>query len=735
MASCVEIEEQIIVEPTPGKEVKFAANLTPEVETRTLYGDESATGIVVNWVEGDLVTVYGTGCSVAQADYSVELVKDESGNPIPDNYAKDLVKTGTAGIQWGTSDKADFYAVYPATKSGFSYTNNSATVTTSIATTQYNQFMKTNGVWKGVSYDTKNQQLGMRDAIMYACLPQVSNGSTVDLTFTPFATVLKFHIDEWTGKDINGNDFTPDSADKVLINSIKLTAPNEIAGEFDLNVSYSKDPSTENYEVSASASTDGNQSKIITIAPTTQLEWSYGEELEFSVFTIPTTDVELTGEWTVTLDTSDGFKTFALSPKAGQSLPLSAGKINKLNVKGFPVTTIWHYEPETWIKDVPRNVYLSELSLPGTWYSAHDSYQNHTSMGDQYQAGIRAFNLDCRITYLSEANANSGQKLVVAGTDGVGTAGANYDSGDSVLGYLETIAALIPDNEYVVVVLTIAEKPMTRKPLLGATKVSGTVDPKIVVPEITNMLNANAEKLKLYTDKITSQTTVNDVLGHMIVKINTNNSDITTQIEGKYTYTYPQSSLVSFASMAMEGYMTNATTLASDYYTKMNTSSMYWGNEQTDLTYYYCQAQRTTEDNTNVSGVPTIQQRKKAIDDIIQQSSTIYKKNLHNGWFQLGIGGYIKNNDYASADQSAISDALNEYVSTKIQTKMEVDPSPVGIVLMNHATTTDSNEKVVGIQLVNDIIKMNGLYYLNRDLTKDPWPTDGGGTGEGGLGE
>jgi hypothetical protein len=195
--------------------------------------------------------------------------------------------------------------------------------------------------------------------------------------------------------------------------------------------------------------------------------------------------------------------------------------------------------------------------------------------------------------------------------------------------------------------------------------------------------------------------------------------------------------------MAMSTWNTgsdNITDIASDYYTKMQTAPIYWGNTQTDLTYYYHQAQRTTtgvnsyDQNGNlvgtdysttyqVSGVPTLQMRKDAIKDIVDRSKSIYDAGSHNGWFQLGIGGYTKNNDYADNSQSDVADALNGYVNDLILNKMDTDPSPVGIVLMNHCTAdrivTDENgvQSVIendGIDLVKSIIAMNGKFYLNR---------------------
>jgi hypothetical protein len=197
--------------------------------------------------------------------------------------------------------------------------------------------------------------------------------------------------------------------------------------------------------------------------------------------------------------------------------------------------------------------------------------------------------------------------------------------------------------------------------------------------------------------------------------------------------------MASFGSMAMEGYIQNGvtniiaelTTSTSPYYgyyAKIQDYPIYNGKTASGLTYYYHQAQNTSSDKTRnnktYGAVPTLGQRMDAIDDIIEKSTEIYDASTHDAWFQIGIGGTID-----GKSQSGVSDVLNPYLSTKIEDKMADDPSPVGIVLMNHATDGDGNP----IQLVKDIIEMNGKFYLKRkggDITTGTDNDSGGGDGE-----
>ena len=65
---------------------------------------------------------------------------------------------------------------------------------------------------------------------------------------------------------------------------------------------------------------------------------------------------------------------------------------------------------------------------------------------------------------------------------------------------------------------------------------------------------------------------------------------------------------------------------------------------------------------------------------------------------------------------------MNPYLYGKIVSKMDTDPSPVGIVLMNNATSEETSSATVdgtnytasSKDLVKAIIEMNGKFYLNR---------------------
>ena len=159
----------------------------------------------------------------------------------------------------------------------------------------------------------------------------------------------------------------------------------------------------------------------------------------------------------------------------------------------------------------------------------------------------------------------------------------------------------------------------------------------------------------------------------------------------------------------------------------MNAPAMYWSNSYNaaGMTYYYHQAQATT-------GIPTVGQRKTAIQQILSESYNIYHGNTHDAMFQLGIGGWTSDNPTGKTD---LASQLNPYVYGIVNAMLTgaefegetYKPAPVGAVLMNFATSTENKTS----ELIKAIIDLNGKYFLNRDVTKPAWPNDEGGTNNG----
>lgn len=752
MVSCTsDSTTELQTNPMVGQEVLFSPSNDMGFDTRTIYGEEANDAFPVYWVNGDKVLIYGKDCLKKQAEYAVSV------DVANQNYATSLDKTGDSGIQWGET-ASDFVAIYPSTNTSF---NTDGVPTATIRSTQNNVFEPVYAAdnttvvgWKGHAFASNASERTMVDGIMYArtegatATDAYGNAKQVDLHFKPFSTVLKFKFDGYTSNLTNPT---------VYVQSITVTSPNgsPIAGEFSLDITGS------GTTASATASKGTNVSNSVTLNTLLQggsyIPLKAGHTVEFDVFTLPLSDYTINENWTVTIVTAQhGTFTYKLKPKKGANTNLVAGKIHKITIPKLTINSAVTWDYSKWITQIPKPVYLSELSVPGTWYTNDSGYQATADLATLYNAGIRAFNIDCRISKREDSNDGGGitGKLDSPWTD------ADYDNGKGYLACAGTekwdgfssvqyvsngtfVADVVSSlcqlaqqhkDEYIVIVFTFAEKPKT-----NSNEVWGTVRPDYITEQLNAILNTSGIKEYIYTG-VNKDTTIQDVLEsgkNVIVKINHSNVDFATSTSPAFSM--PEGVMASFASMATEGYiqtgvtdivsgLTTSTSPYYAYYSKMQEYDIYNGKTANGMKYYYHQAQHTTSDATQgatPSAVPTLGNRMDAIDDIIAKSTEIYDASTHDAWFQIAIGGSI------DGDNPAGVAPLVTYLQKKIEAKMESDPSPVGIVLMNHATTT-------GADLVKDIIEMNAKFYLKReggDIITDGSGDSSGTTGGDDMGD
>lgn len=698
LAACSD-EENPTIPAQPGDEVSFVARLDGK-GTRTIYGDSIDNKTYpVYWQNGDEVQVASPQCASGRNTglYKVHVAKAQ-------NYAESLVRQGNVGIQWGTDEQAKFYSIYPASYHTQNNTpvNNTLTPTADAATAkmtirsyQLNRFQKNaSGNWEGTPFD--RAAITNPDAVMYAQTTANRSDGTVNLRYKPFSTVLRITLAGCEFSGLGGNQ-------TVTIEEVMITAPQgvNLVGEFDVN--FNKDATT---APTVSATGGVSQPNVLHIPMMAENQTNYltigaNESITFNAFVVPSTDAVVDDGWTIEVRTTNGTFTRSLASTLAETNQLVPGKIHKIRLPKIPITSDFKFDKSSWISQIPRNVYLSELSLPGAWYCYDTNYQATADLTEQWKAGVRAFHIDCRLTDNSKIGSTS-QKLTCAGTDKGGTAIWGYSSGTPVLDKLKEISDLLnsKQDEYAVVVLTIAEKE-----LMSSGVSHGTVDQAKMLEAFSSIIN-KTNIPNLYTAPVTPNTTVKDVLGKVIVKINTTNAD-------PYTGTIP-STLMSQASLAPTA-----------KFDKMQKSQMYWGAAAVNpaMTFYYMQGQRTY---TKDSGNPQMSARRSAIDNIIAESKRIYDASEHNGWFQMGIGGYKKDDSDENDNYVYVANALNNYLLTQINDKMTTDPSPVGLVLANFITTNaQGTTQVYGTSLTEAIIKMNRMFRLNRDPNKPEWPGQG----------
>lgn len=741
VASCA--EEEIIenkVVGKPGEEVKFSLSLNKK--SRTVYGDEINNTFPIYWVDGDKVQVYSPQASSSRnnAEYKVILPKGENGVVVekPD-YAGDLEKTGDYGVQWGVGDKYtddndvthtgvhDFYSIYPSGNYKFSEDDKENMIASRLRVKTVQEISYVDGTY---THDMSN-------CLMYATTPKVDmEDGVVNLSYHPLSTVLWFDVTAFKDNTLQDAQQT-----NFMITGIELEytgTEGAIAGAFNYDVTNGKFIDFEEPYNKISVrlyDKSGTQELSHTVKA--------GEPLNFPIFLAPS-DLDL-NNLKITIHTDNGTFTKTLSGASN----FKPGKIHKITLPELSKTSKG-WDVSKWMTYIPRNVYLSEISIPGSWDSINGDKQGETSIETQYGYGVRAFHFDTRwrssdksslfgyidndINALSVCGAASSAKLS-------GVSGNNR----AVLGGAETfeqkldkIVACLADDEYMVLICTFAQDSYDYTGTNGKW-----------YAEISAICSKEKYDDTLVDAKtITANTVVGDVLGRLLVIVNMPETiSATTSLpdDSRCLFTY-------LPTMLSKSHFDGTDDNQDKFWVSYKVDDTLKAKE-TGIIVYNTQAQATANGNTayetgsnNRGYAPTISQRITVGNKILDWSKNNYNSEdyEHNMWVYLGLGGYyVKNTsaDEVSNSASSVAEQLNPWISSKVN-EMGTIPTgqtekipyyPVGIVLMNYVNTSTSQTTV------KDILLLNNKYRLQYDSKKpvdyDPlyW-TPGTGDGEGGEG-
>lgn len=681
LASGCQDEERSTVQPANGEEVKFDATLGQNT-TRTIYGPESGDAFPIYWVNGDEVIVSSPECAnsngVGTANYKVTVDTETQ------NYATSLDKTGEIGVRWGENKTASFYSVYPA--SGAELGKNYSTVTLNMPDEQECDIVKEDG--KDVV------RPNMDACFMYAKTAGVKSGETVNLKYIPLSTAIRFKLQG------------PSEGNAVTVNSITLTAPEGVAisGKFKVDL-VSADPDG-NVMPTTTVIDGSNTIRIIATNPGTHayLTLGIGESVEMNAFLLldGETKTTISDDWSIQIATGDGHRyTKKLGGRNGD-MTLVPGKIHRLpDLPNLDGNAEW--DPSDWMVNIPRNVYLSEISIPGSWNSLNSDSQKNTDIKAQYDAGIRAFHIDTRwkLGYLG----------LLGNIDDLGVANGgstrNYGGGkvmtNSAPTFEETLSEItkhVQREEYMVVICTFAQDSY------DYNRDNGGWEQRISEICANNSAVIDARDLD-------QNTVVKDVLGSVIVIVNTENSVSIAN------------SKCLFMNMGMT--LNRAEFTGYPYYQRSLTDG---NNVPSGIEVYGTHAQLSTDRNQGYNSssrgyVPSLTERIEKGQNILNWSQTNYNdldNYAHNAWIYMGLGGYFEDRD-ESETSGTVAQSLNNWINGKI-TEMDTNGFyPVGIVLMNKVTDYSNVAK--------NILLLNTKYRQAYDPDRSPITgeyLDGGST-------
>lgn len=732
----------------PGGNVQLGLSL--ENLSRTIYDEEYNNAFPIYWSEGDKVIVASPHCAPGRnnAVYEVTPVAGQA-------YAEAITKVGESAVQWGSSQTADFYSVFPSKNATLSVpSENNVTASLKINSEQNAALVLNGNVYSAADMD---------NVVMYAMTQNVTNGEIVDLQYIPYSTVLEFEV-----------NVTADVGKSIFIQSMTLTAPIAIAGNFNLAF-----PATDTETPSVFAVGNNNSNSIkMNFASAPQLD-ATNTTLKAKFCLMPISDVENLNGWTIALEVREGNNEISNYTKTlTLNTALTPGKVHKIKLPALTALKEWEYIPSNWMPQLPeyKTIYLTELSIPGAWYAGakvNDGYQSTQSITDLWNAGIRAFAVETR-TIVSSTNIivttypmATPSDVVVSGTaDNSGlvsySVGTNslmnesLDANESGNGYVYkkdanniTVQKIMKDivacvkqqaadenkkSEFAVLVLSYSESGKS-----GMRYVDFGAWLQLIYDAYAGL--TDEEKSYIYNKEINADTVIGEVLNKVIIKINVDaniamggyvSERIALVFNDTRNYMYENNLPALFSYTPFLSQLANNDSFSVPIFSKMYW--MNWGDNPTyrsyttttsaDFLWCFSSANRTHADSDGTFEIPTYAQRKTALEAMMEYSDKIYANSTHNVWFYFNAGGIEaedRTTDTSGSGATTFASKMNPWLKTIIDLKINggtdengmvvsSNPSPLGIVMFNQCT----NSTYKGPEIIRAIIEMNNKFNLKH---------------------
>lgn len=811
--SCSEKDEFLGLVPaaTQGDEVQFTFG--DSKRSRTMYQDDwdAKTNQELYWgnyldiLGKDQVKIFCYQAARQIASYEVTAQTDNS------NVAQSIEKLGSYGIQWGKEGvDHNFYAFYPASAAGNAFLDNEgkvirATVGVGQSPVTYKAVFGgntyTNNALQNVN-DNKTQsvdnaatiygQPDMSAAIMVAKTtvsgtPNESNqsgyGYPVPLHFNVLADVLDITVNGPVIPNTLGGNEAEVGRDYIQINSVTIQSidgKTPISGDFDLDMSTGKASN-----VSGNTSIQLQTAQVTstaTLRPTlyarvdTESTPAADEldHLRLRAFLIPGQITNL-NQLKVVISTDCGEYTQVLGDDAmvtGTIHPIKMGYFKKRGTD---------FDFTRWMSQLDPTIYVSELSLPGTWHSTASDFQgsSYNNFETQYKAGVRAFELHARntatysnVTYGAYTDAQDPVTNVTSSNGtisrtGTGTTGScsrtvtytktvtttrtapvtgytlnhqllNYQNSNDLASALPGVQNLIQGSAFALFEIGMegqapinVPESMTQSSIETSTatvtqtgtwrrnnqwssnytytwnEVTAPTDDQYGTPTtstsekavettidaseawamaVSQIVTDLANQGVVYADKITPNTTISDVAGKIIIKVNTN--DDSNEKSGWQTDT------PALFSRWVNGSASTPLTVG-----------LNWGQP----------ASTTVADNpmrwcfTELDNIgSSLDGRKSAVDAMNSLSVANYKTGNHDTWYECQIGGYL-NSSLSAANCQAVAKEMNPYL-IQVLSNPNREACPLGLIYMNYAL----DDTYSGPELIRTIINNNSAFILNR---------------------
>lgn len=675
-----------------GEEIMFGSRLSGDADvieskpgTRTVYGDRTTTGVPVYW-EADGSDEIAIFCNQASQPAShlvnYKITPDETKHEIAATVAK--VNPSEAGLQWGDVDTEHrFYAFYPASAvEGSAEEDRTGKITANIPVTQ--QVQEWRIVEKGANgaIDGKKTYFGLPNmdyAYMYAynavTPSQVDKSKSIDLQFHNLVTVLDITV--------QGPSSGTATITNINVDAIEGEKP-ILTGDFTCNIRNTEtgvigtcepvgDFNEERGRISIPCY-DKKNGQFIQLGP--------NELLNVKAYIIPQ-DGDNNTVTKRTLRVTVSLLNGAPCRKTLQQADVTPHKINRVILPPLEIGGTNY-----WMSSLDPNIYVSELSLPGSKMSyltsanrANIVYQNAT-IEEQLLDGVRAFIFHTQRMYNGELRISvNGSALATTLKDA-----------------LAEIATFLKDAE------SKGKKQETAFVLVTYSGGSGSEkDWMTALQNTVNECAGDYNTYRIFDKEMTPDVTLGDVAGQIILKANYNSAD-----------------MIAGAGTAPLMY-----TLWNTPYVERGLP-MTWGNPNGNakLHWLYQEVTSVKDDSRGCghgSAEATKDEKISYIKKIFQESVTAYKNDTsHKTWFMNDLGGYYfyqteglfgRHTDHE--DPKGLATDMNNLGVSELQNRTE--NAGLGLVYMNFADKQeDSGALYKSDWLIQTIIDNNFKFALRK---------------------
>ena len=728
-----------------GEEILFGSSLSDEAESRTVYGSRDENGVAVHWVDGDEVAIFCKETSQPANHLVNYKIKPSAGDP---SKASEVMKVdpNAAGLQWGSEDLHHFYAFYPASAvHGAESDDQQGTISASIPVNQQPAGWHTGPIVSqdpNVNKHTTTFALPNMDyAYMYAYnavdKKTVESGSgTIWLQFHNLVTVLDITIP------------APKDGSTVVVTDVTVRAVGDantiLTGAFDC---YIRGAGENVYPECKPTGDMGQVRNVVNIPCYDQKTGEFitlGDDEDFlnvKAYIIPnnTKDSQIKPRTLqIAVNTLNGGE----KKRTLATASIVPHKINRVLLPAVDPTGTNY-----WMSDLDPNIYVSELSIPGSKFSvltsangAANVYQN-SDIQTQFEDGVRAFIFQTSAKGNNSDNSWHPKNNTFNGDIKVVSESAEKEvmsleaAVKEIASYLDKCEQAGKTNEFAFLMLTFATGGDSdngtgyyANSVIGIpTDWTWIREPRDAEQTWINLLRDKVNELaavpenRIYTGEITPNTTIDDVKGKIILKVNYNSKGMLKYYTDPKSFVYNGPDVKTSAPLMFTFWGTSTGPDKSGDWTYQDNNGgmpmdwgvpMWYANSNAQLRWYY---QEVTSVGTNQEA--TKQQKEDGIKHLFQESVDLYKNdNSHMTWFMNDLGGYYSDNGNINGRGTGIEALAIDMNNLGVQQLQErTENAGLGLIFMNFAdkqSTSGANYK--SDYLIQTIIMNNRKFQLRK---------------------